>query len=128
MGHRGAGRRQDRPGAGEPGGQCAASYAPRGAVRIEVSRPGDKVLVRVCDTGEGIPPADLPHVFERFYRGEKSRSRVTGGAGLGLAIAKGIVEAHNGQIWAENTAGAGVCFAFVLPDRGSISNEVSRSR
>ena len=45
-----------------------------GAVRIEVSRPGDKVIVRVCDTGEGIPPADLPHVFKRFYRGEKSRN------------------------------------------------------
>jgi two-component system sensor histidine kinase BaeS len=51
----------------------------------------------VRDTGEGISPAHLPHIFERFCRGEKSRSRATGGAGLGLAIAKGIVEAHGGQ-------------------------------
>jgi signal transduction histidine kinase len=69
----------------------------------------------VCDTGEGIPAADLPHVFERFYRGEKSRSRATGGAGLGLAIAKGIVEAHHGRIWAENVAGCGASFTFALP-------------
>ena len=68
-----------------------------------------------ADTGGGIPAADLPHVFGRFYRGEKSRSRATGGAGLGLAIAKGIVEAHHGRIWAENVAGLGACFTFALP-------------
>ena len=108
-------------------GNALRHTPPGGAVRIGVSRPGDEVLVRVCDTGEGIPAADLRHVFERFYRGEKSRNRATGGAGLGLAIARGIVEAHGGQIWAESTAGDGACFAFVLPDRGSTDNEVSRS-
>ena len=98
-------------------GNALRHTPPSGAVRVEVSRPGDEVLVRVSDTGEGIPAADLPHIFERFYRGDKSRNRATGGAGLGLAIAKGIVEAHGGRIWAESTMGAGACFAFVLPDR-----------
>ena len=83
-----------------------------GSVTIEARTTGVEVRVEVCDTGEGIPAADLPHVFERFYRGEKSRSRATGGAGLGLAIAKGIVEAHHGRIWAENVAGRGACFTF----------------
>ena len=86
-----------------------------GSVTIEARTTGVEVRVEVCDTGEGIPAADLPHVFERFYRGEKSRSRATGGAGLGLAIAKGIVEAHRGRIWAENVAGRGACFTFALP-------------
>jgi len=86
-----------------------------GAVRIVVSRALGDAEVRVVDTGEGIPDADLPHVFERFYRGEKSRSRATGGAGLGLAIAKGIVEEHGGRIWVESAPGAGACFAFTLP-------------
>jgi len=82
-------------------------------VTIEARTIGVEVRVQVCDTGEGIPSTDLPHVFERFYRGEKSRSRATGGAGL--AIAKGIVEAHYGRIWAENGAGHGACFTFALP-------------
>jgi signal transduction histidine kinase len=73
------------------------------------------VVFEVRDTGEGIPAEDLPHVFERFYRGEKSRSRATGGAGLGLAIARGIVEAHGGRIWAESTPGAGTTMRFTLP-------------
>ena len=86
-----------------------------GAVRIVVSRALGDAEVRVVDTGEGIPDADLPHVFERFYRGEKSRSRATGGAGLGLAIAKGIVEEHGGRIWVESAPGPDACFAFTLP-------------
>jgi signal transduction histidine kinase len=67
------------------------------------------------DTGEGIAPADLPHVFERFYRGEKSRSRERGGAGLGLAICKGIVEAHGGRIWVEAVNPQGTRVSFTLP-------------
>jgi signal transduction histidine kinase len=70
--------------------------------------------VDVVDTGEGIPPEDLPHVFERFYRGEKSRSRSSGGAGLGLAIAKGIVEAHGGRLEVESQVGKGSTFSFTL--------------
>jgi signal transduction histidine kinase len=73
------------------------------------------VTFSVADSGEGIAAEDLPHVFERFYRGEKSRSRATGGAGLGLAIARGIVEAHGGQIWIESERGRGTTVRFTLP-------------
>ena len=82
---------------------------------LRAKRVEDGVSVSVSDTGEGIAPADLPHVFERFYRGEKSRSRASGGAGLGLAIAKGIVEAHSGQIQVESERGKGTTFTFILP-------------
>ena len=78
------------------------------------SRDG-RVLVNVRDTGTGIPPEDLPHVFERFYRADRSRARATGGSGLGLTIAKQIVEAHGGQIWARSWLGAGSTFTFSLP-------------
>lgn len=91
-----------------------------GSVTIQVSccAPADAaVLVEVADTGEGIDPADLPRIFESFYRGEKSRSRATGGAGLGLAIARGIVEAHGGRIWARSQRGAGARVSFTLPQR-----------
>jgi signal transduction histidine kinase len=73
------------------------------------------VLVSVRDTGTGIAPEDLPHVFERFYRADRSRARSTGGSGLGLTIAKQIVEAHGGQIWVQSWLGAGSTFAFNLP-------------
>ena len=78
-------------------------------------RDEDQVRVEIQDTGEGIDPQDLPHVFERFYRGEKSRSRATGGTGLGLAIARGIVEAHGGQMGVQSDPGQGTCFFFHLP-------------
>jgi signal transduction histidine kinase len=86
-----------------------------GTVGVEAVRTAEGVRVEICDTGEGISAEDLPHIFERFYRGEKSRSRSTGGAGLGLAIAKGIVEAHGGRIGVESAVGEGTCFFFVLP-------------
>jgi signal transduction histidine kinase len=73
------------------------------------------VEVSVSDTGEGIRAEDLPHVFESFYRGEKSRSRSTGGAGLGLAISRGIVQAHGGEIKVQSEAGRGSRFTFILP-------------
>jgi len=74
-----------------------------------------QVLVSVRDTGTGIAPEDLPHVFERFYRDDRSRTRATGGSGLGLTISKQIIELHGGQIWAQSWLGAGSTFAFSLP-------------
>ena len=94
----------------------AVRHTPAGGrVEVAVYREGPAVRVEVRDTGEGIAPADLPHVFERFYRGEKSRSREHGGAGLGLAICKGIVEAHGGRIWAEARSPQGTQVSFTLP-------------
>ena len=86
-----------------------------GTVRVRATATEETVQVEIQDNGEGIDAQDLPHVFERFYRGEKSRSRSTGGAGLGLAIAKGLVEAHSGQIGVESAPGQGTCFTFTLP-------------
>ncbi|MEJ2555416.1 MAG: ATP-binding protein [Anaerolineae bacterium] len=73
------------------------------------------LLVSVADTGPGIPAEDLPHIFDRFYRADKSRSRAGGGSGLGLTIARYIVEAHRGRIWAESREGAGTRIGFTLP-------------
>jgi two-component system OmpR family sensor kinase len=76
---------------------------------------GDRVVVRVEDDGEGIPPEHLPHLFERFYRVDKARDRERGGSGLGLAIVKAILEAHGGEIWVESQVGQGTAFSFSLP-------------
>jgi two-component system sensor histidine kinase BaeS len=76
---------------------------------------GGMVEVTVADTGTGIPPEDLPYIFERFWRGEKSRSRAGGGIGLGLAIAKQLVEMHGGAIRVGSAPGKGSAFTFTLP-------------
>lgn len=87
-----------------------------GRVTVRVEPAGAAMLaVEVADTGEGIAPEDLPRVFERFYRGEKSRSRASGGAGLGLAIARGIVEAHGGTISIDSAPGIGTRVRFTVP-------------
>ena len=88
---------------------------PAGRVSVWVRRTGMRVEVTVSDTGEGIRAEDIPHIFERFYRGEKSRNRGTGGAGLGLAIARGIVRAHGGDIRVESKVGKGTQFTFYIP-------------
>jgi len=85
-----------------------------GSISVRATRIPSGVRVEVLDNGEGIPAHDLPHIFERFYRGEKSRSRLTGGAGLGLAIARGMVEAHGGNIGLESQPGE-TLFFFQLP-------------
>ena len=88
---------------------------PGGEVVLQAGAVSGGVSVRVSDTGPGIAEVDVPRVFERFYRGEASRSRATGGSGLGLAIVKGIVEAHGGSVGVETAAGRGTTFSFVLP-------------
>jgi len=74
-----------------------------------------EIEIAVTDDGPGIAPEDLPHVFERFYRGDRSRSRRGGGTGLGLAISRQLVEAHGGRMWVEGAPGQGARFAFRLP-------------
>lgn len=88
---------------------------PDGTILLEAREEPTAVRVDVVDSGEGVAPEDLPHIFERFYRGEKSRVRGQGGTGLGLAIARGLVEAHGGRIWAQSAPGEGARFSFVLP-------------
>jgi two-component system OmpR family sensor kinase/two-component system sensor histidine kinase BaeS len=80
-----------------------------------VLRPSSLVIFRVRDTGQGIAPEDLPHVFDRFYRADRSRTRGSGGAGLGLAITRQIVAAHGGLIWAESELGHGTTINIALP-------------
>jgi signal transduction histidine kinase len=89
----------------------------RGRVSLWVRRTPQGVEVTVSDTGEGIRAQDLPHIFDRFYRGDTARSRShgTGGSGLGLAIARGIVQAHGGEIRVESQPGKGTQFTFSLP-------------
>jgi signal transduction histidine kinase len=88
---------------------------PGGVVAVSARTEGDVVAVTVTDTGRGIDPDHLPHVFERFHRSDPSRSRTTGGAGLGLAIVKSLVEAHGGDVSASSAPGAGSAFRFTLP-------------
>jgi signal transduction histidine kinase len=88
---------------------------PGGRVTLSAGPVAGGVFISVSDTGEGILPEDLPHVFERFYRGDKSRNRAVGGAGLGLAIARGIIEAHQGSIQVESAPGQGTVFTITLP-------------
>lgn len=96
----------------------AVKYTPAdGSVAIEAEKSAEGVVLAVRDTGAGIPPADLPHVFDRFYRVEKARSRAQGGAGLGLSIVRSIVDAHRGQIRMESAPGRGTTVRIVLPER-----------
>ncbi len=103
----------------------ALRYTPEGGtVRIVAARahqPGcaspntDMICIRVIDTGPGIPPEDLPHVFDRFWRADRGRARAQGGTGLGLAIARQLVLAHGGSMGVESEPGKGACFWFTLP-------------
>jgi len=94
----------------------AVAYTRKGGtINGAAAKQGDWVEVSVSDTGEGIPAEDLPNIFERFYRVDKSRARVTGGSGLGLTIAKRLVEAHGGKITVQSKLGKGSRFSFTLP-------------
>jgi signal transduction histidine kinase len=93
----------------------ALRHTPKGGcVKVSVFRENRRINIEVVDNGDGISPEDLPHVFERFYRGEKSRSRATGGAGLGLSIVRGIVEAHGGTISVESIQGTETRFCLKI--------------
>ena len=94
----------------------ALRYTPEnGRIQLTAQQTPTGIQLRVQDSGPGMDAADLAHVFDRFYRGDKSRQRHDGGSGLGLAIARSIVESHNGRIWAESTPGDGATFIIELP-------------
>lgn len=94
----------------------AIHYTPKGgSVTVSTRRDHDLALLTVMDTGTGIPPEDLPHIFDRFYRVDPSRSRQKGGSGLGLAISKAIISAHSGTIEATSEPAKGTTFTARLP-------------
>jgi Osmosensitive K+ channel histidine kinase len=88
---------------------------PGGVIKLQASCCGNEVKISVSDQGPGIPEEELPFIWERFYRVEKSRSRALGGTGLGLAIVKQIVENHGGKVAVSSREGAGATFSFTLP-------------
>ncbi len=86
-----------------------------GTIKISLSKNQASAVLEVCDDGPGIPEADLPYIFERFYRVDKARSRKSGGTGLGLSIVKHILEAHDAQYQIKSREGEGIVFSFTLP-------------
>ncbi len=94
----------------------AVKYTPPGGrVDLEVRYESDSVLIRVADTGIGVPESALPRLFEEFYRADNARAAERDGTGLGLAFARQVVERHGGRIWFENNPGGGSVFSFTLP-------------
>jgi signal transduction histidine kinase len=107
----------------------AVRFTPSGGrIRVTASSRNGSVDVAVHDTGPGIAPEHLPRLFERFYRVDTARSRDEGGTGIGLAIARSVVEAHGGRIWAESEPGKGSTFTFELPVAASPRHETRRNR
>ena len=101
----------------------AVKFTPEGGrINISVAAADSQMVIRVADTGVGIPPADLPHVFEQFYRVEKARSREAGGTGLGLSIVKHLVSLHGGSVEAESILGKGATIILRLPLAGRASS------
>ncbi|HSF46911.1 MAG TPA: ATP-binding protein [Burkholderiales bacterium] len=92
---------------------------PGDAISLAVLPENGRVMVRVSDTGSGIPEQHLPHIFERFYRVDKARTSSVGGAGLGLAIVKRILDLHGSEIAVESTLKSGTTFSFALPTAAS---------
>lgn len=100
----------------------AIKYTPKEASITVSSELRDREIeLCVADNGPGIPAEDLPHLFERFYRVDKGRSREKGGTGLGLSIVKHIVQLHGGRVWATSTLGQGTAFYFTIPTRRSVA-------
>jgi len=108
---------------------------PGGKIVLSAEARGDEVIFTVADTGIGIPQADQPRIFERFYRVDVARSREAGGTGLGLSISKHLIEAHGGRIWVESEVGVGSKFHFAVPvfdperaaSRGTPGSGISRA-
>ena len=96
----------------------ALKYTPeKGRITLSAREESEVVVLRVSDDGAGILPGDLPHIFERFYRADKARTRGQGGTGLGLSIVKHIVQTHGGSVHAESTYGQGTTIVMRLPKR-----------
>jgi PAS domain S-box-containing protein len=94
----------------------AIKYSPKGGpIRITGRATGDEAVVTVTDQGIGIPFEEQPHIFESFFRGSREYQQQTSGAGLGLYLAKAIIEAHGGEIWVDSNPGEGAAFSFALP-------------
>lgn len=89
---------------------------PDGKVEVILKKDKEKIIIKVIDNGIGIPEKDLPYIFERFYRSDISRSKNTGGSGIGLTITKTFVEAHGGKIYVESKINKGTVFTVVFPD------------
>jgi len=85
-----------------------------GKISLEVSDEGEFIRVDLTDNGKGIPPEDIPHIFDRFFRGNAARTNPTGGSGIGLAIVKKIIDAHEGKIWVTSKVGEGTTMSFLL--------------
>jgi two-component system sensor histidine kinase BaeS len=94
----------------------ALAYTPAGGcITVSAEARGGELTVRVDDTGPGIAAEHVPNLFERFYRVDSSRARATGGAGIGLAVVKQLVEAHGGVVGVRSVVGTGTTFSFTLP-------------
>jgi signal transduction histidine kinase len=107
----------------------AIKYSPEGGeIALRVERLGTHARVQIADHGVGMSPTALPHLFDRYYRVNSDEDRNTPGIGLGLYIARWIVEAHGGQIAAESTLGLGSTFSFTLPVGGSTTSDTSGQR
>ena len=111
----------------------AIQYTPAGGqINVSAGRKNGEVIFTVSDTGIGIPQADQPRIFERFYRVDVARSREVGGTGLGLSIAKHLVEVHGGRIWVESEVGRGSQFHFSVPvfdaERFALRSPASRAQ
>ncbi len=93
----------------------AIKFTDRGRIDVSIKRDDRQAVVEVCDTGSGIAADELPHIFDRFYRADKSRNRSVPGTGLGLAIVRSIARAHKGSVSAEATAAGGACLRVSFP-------------
>jgi signal transduction histidine kinase len=100
---------------------------PNGRVLITAEQIPGYIKVSVIDDGIGIPTKDLPHIFERFYQVESHLTRKHGGMGLGLSVAKVMIEMHGGRIWADSVEGKGSNFTFILPVTSDQADATSRS-